>query len=444
MLDIDEQGFAKAVREMSRGEAQEFALLIANDKDFAAVLEEEDDEFNVLKQLLNRLAGSSNLYRGLSREIEDGKTLLWLFAESNERAWKWLDNYIEEECGGEDSDDCPGGENIGAYCKALTESGFSRTEWEEFLSEAELFEENYASEVKDADYEYTITSNHDTDYEGDFRDFCFLTAGTSSGGSGSSSGGSGSSSGGSGSSSGGSGSSSGGSGSSSGGSGSSSGGSGSSSGGSGSSSGGSGGGGGGNDEAAVCGRTEQVKQKILEIVGKTNCAEVTSAEVASVGGQDGLLDLNRIGITSLQAGDFAGMGSGTESVTSLHLTGNQLTTLPEDLFEGVPSLKILYINNNQLSSLPEGIFQPIRARLFILNLSGNQLTTLPENLFDRLTALEVLYLNNNQFTSFHVNLFEGPLSGSRLSEVHLKGNNFTPEERTRLTNLLGNKITGGW
>ena len=209
MLDIDEQGFAKAVREMSRGGAKEFALLIANDKDFAAVLEEEDDEFNVLKQLLNRLAGSSNLYRGLSREIEDGKTLLWLFAESNERAWKWLDNYIEEECDGEDSDDCPGGENIGAYCKALTESGFSRTEWEEFLSEAELFEENYASEVKDADYEYTITSNHDTNYEGDFRDFCFLTAGTSSGGSGSSSGGSGSSSGGSGSSSGGSGSSSG-------------------------------------------------------------------------------------------------------------------------------------------------------------------------------------------------------------------------------------------
>ena len=192
MLDIDEQGFAKAVREMSRGGAKEFALLIANDKDFAAVLEEEDDEFNVLKQLLNRLAGSSNLYRGLSREIEDGKTLLWLFAESNERAWKWLNNYIEEECDGEDSDDCPGGEKIGAYCKALTESGFSRTEWEEFLSEAELFEKGYASEVEDAGYEYKITSSHDIDYEGDFRDFCFLTAGTSNGGSGSSSGGSGS------------------------------------------------------------------------------------------------------------------------------------------------------------------------------------------------------------------------------------------------------------
>ena len=203
MLDIDEQGFAKAVREMSRGGAKEFALLIANDKDFAAVLEEEDDEFNVLKQLLNRLAGSSNLYRGLSREIEDGKTLLWLFAESNERAWKWLDNYIDEECDGEgeDSDDCPGGENIGAYCKALTESGFSRTEWEEFLSEAELFEKGYSSEVEGADYEYKITSSHDSDYEGDFRDFCFLTAGTSnsSGSSGSSSSGSsGSSSGGSG------------------------------------------------------------------------------------------------------------------------------------------------------------------------------------------------------------------------------------------------------
>ena len=593
MLDIDEQGFAKAVREMSRGGAKEFALLIANDKDFAAVLEEEDDEFNVLKQLLNRLAGSSNLYRGLSREIEDGKTLLWLFAESNERAWKWLDNYIDEECGGEDSDDCPGGENIGAYCKALTESGFSRTEWEEFLSEAELFEENYASEVKDADYEYTITSNHDTDYEGDFRDFCFLTAGTSSGGSGSSSGGSGSSSGGSGSSSGGSGGggsrvinvnascptsspsaeqtlasfqleniptgtqfhkyyvhpdfrasngmdslnlgtatpeqnillymktlsttdgnhsnfikiglngdaisfdqardyyiyidtdryrldinetytandithrrfdvtnyptdvsasllpndfdvaiaseessgnqqcefyvpsdgSSGGasssgsssgassgsssgastggsssgassSGSSSGASGSGASSSGSSS--SGSSSGGSSGGAPGPDTENVCGRTEQVKNKIESLTGKT-CDHITAADLASVAvANDGLLAIGG-GITSLKAGDFAGLSR----VRTVHISNQQLTTLPVDLFAAgdLPGLDTLNFSNNQLSSLPEDVFQPIRRRIVNLALNDNQLTTLPEDLFDGMTNLEFLSSSKQSIYQF--------------------------------------------
>ena len=443
MLDIDEQGFAKAVREMSRGGAEEFALLIANDKDFAAVLEEEDDEFNVLKQLLNRLAGSSNLYRGLSREIEDGKTLLWLFAESNERAWKWLDNYIEEECDGEDSDDCPGGENIGAYCKALTESGFSRTEWEEFLSEAELFEKNYASEVKDAEYEYKITSSHDSDSEGDFRDFCFLTAGTSSSGasssgassSGSSSGtSSGSSSGGS---SGGSGSSS----SSSSSSGSSSGASSSGSSSSGSSSGGSGGGAPGPDTENVCGRTEQVKNKIESLTGKS-CADVTSADLASIGtepGADGLLAIGG-GITSLQAGDFAGLST----IRSLHITGNpQLTTLPVDLFDAgdLPKLDLLSFANNGLSSLPEDVFQPIRRRIASLQLQNNQLTTLPEDLFDGMTGLEFLYLQNNQLTRLHDNLFEGL---SLLSEIYLSGNSLSDDHETLWGRRLGGKLIGGW
>jgi len=67
MLDIDEQRFAEAVKEMRRGAAQELALLIADDRGFATVLEEEDEEFNILKQLLRRLAGSSDLTRSLSQ-----------------------------------------------------------------------------------------------------------------------------------------------------------------------------------------------------------------------------------------------------------------------------------------------------------------------------------------------------------------------------------------
>jgi len=176
MLDIDESAFAKAVKEMSRREAQDFAVLIAGDVGFAEVLEEEDDEFNILRQLVNRLAGGSGLEEVLSQEIEDDKTLLWLFAEGNKGAWDWLDNYVAEECDGRNSEDCPGGENIGVYCNALLESNFRSSDWDDFLSKTELFAKMYEYDVKDEGYEYEITDSPGSDYDGDFRDYCELKA----------------------------------------------------------------------------------------------------------------------------------------------------------------------------------------------------------------------------------------------------------------------------
>jgi len=177
MLDIDETAFAKAVKKMSRREAQDFVVLIAEDEGFAGVLEEEDDEFNILRQLASRLVGGGGLKEALSEEVEDDRTILWLFAEGNEPAWEWLDSYVDEECDGRDSVDCPGGENIGSYCRALLESGFRESEWKDFLSDTDLFADEYEDEVEDEDYEYEITDSPGRDYEGDFRDYCELKAG---------------------------------------------------------------------------------------------------------------------------------------------------------------------------------------------------------------------------------------------------------------------------
>ena len=179
MLDIDEREFAKAIRGMSRREAKEFVFLIAENEDFAEVLEDEDDEFNILKQILHSATGSSDLERALSQEIEDDKTFLWLAAEYNESAWKWLDDYVGEECDGRDTSDCPGGENIGAYCNALQESGFSKNDWEDFLSDTRLFADDYEEEVEDKKYEYEITNSPGRGYSGDFRDYCYELSGGS-------------------------------------------------------------------------------------------------------------------------------------------------------------------------------------------------------------------------------------------------------------------------
>ena len=172
MLDISELAFAKAVRDMNRREAREFLLFIVREDIFSEVLEEEDDEYNILKQLLKEAIGGNDLERLLGEEIEDDKTFLWLAAQFNEYTWSWLDSYVDEKCSGGDSPDCPEGENIRAYCQALLESGFKKRDWEDFLSDANFFEDDYAEEVEDAGYEYDITDNPDNDFLGDFRTYC--------------------------------------------------------------------------------------------------------------------------------------------------------------------------------------------------------------------------------------------------------------------------------
>ena len=171
MLDIDEREFAKAVKKMSRREASDFLVAIADDDYLAKVLEEEDDEFNILKQLLHKSAGSNNLISQLKKEIEDGKSFFQLAAESSESGWEWLDSYVEDVCEKTSSSDiCPGGESIGSYCTALLD--FRDRDLKDFLSETDLFAERYEDEVQDADYLYEVEDNPDSQYLGDFRDWC--------------------------------------------------------------------------------------------------------------------------------------------------------------------------------------------------------------------------------------------------------------------------------
>ena len=129
----------------------------------------------------------------------------------------------------------------------------------------------------------------------------------------------------------------------------------------------------------LCSRTTAVKNEIVASVsGKTNCADITTAELA------GVAELNFLGFSlstlrgsNLKSGDFAGL----TGLTDLNLDGNQLTTLPADIFSGLSALTTLTLNNNQLSTLPTGVFSGLTS-LTTLNLSGNSLpTSLPASLF---------------------------------------------------------------
>ncbi len=95
----------------------------------------------------------------------------------------------------------------------------------------------------------------------------------------------------------------------------------------------------------LCSRTAVVKNEIvLEVSGKTNCADITEAELAGVTGLNflGLSPSSSLRGSSLKSGDFAGL----TGLTNLRLTSNEITSLPADIFSGPSALEFMNLNSN--------------------------------------------------------------------------------------------------
>jgi len=102
---------------------------------------------------------------------------------------------------------------------------------------------------------------------------------------------------------------------------------------------------------------------------------------------------------------FRELGLGL-NICRLDLSANQLTYLPEGLFQGLTKLQCLWLNNNQLMALPEGLFQGLTT-LWYLELNNNQLRALPEGLFQGLITLQYIELYNNHLSALPEGLFQG-------------------------------------
>lgn len=93
-------------------------------------------------------------------------------------------------------------------------------------------------------------------------------------------------------------------------------------------------------DPAVSSRTQAVQEAIVtSIDGVNSVGEVTGLHLASITS----LDLSNKSISSMSSGDFKGMSS----LTSINLSGNQLTgNLPDGLFEGLTGLTTLNLSGN--------------------------------------------------------------------------------------------------
>ena len=160
----------------------------------------------------------------------------------------------------------------------------------------------------------------------------------------------------------------------------------------------------------ICDRTSQVRDKLLEITGVSECANVTSTHLEAVTD----LNLTGTGITALEAGDFSGL----TNLNELELSENALTTLPEGVFSGLTNLQYLWLDDNSLSTLSVDIFSGL-TNLKWLELFDNSLTSLPVGIFSGLSSLTDLSLEENSLTSLPVEIFSGL---NTLTDLNLDSN----------------------
>ena len=149
---------------------------------------------------------------------------------------------------------------------------------------------------------------------------------------------------------------------------------------------------------AVCDRTPEVRDKLVDLAGVSACEDVTTAHLAQVTS----LDFEAMGISELKAHDFSGLSS----LESLDLSQNRLSSLPEGVFDGLSGLKLLHLGYNDLSNLGAEVFDGL-GDLQQLLLGGNDLTGLPEEIFDGLGNLQRLGLWSNDLASLPKGIFEG-------------------------------------
>ena len=187
-------------------------------------------------------------------------------------------------------------------------------------------------------------------------------------------------------------------------------------------------------QTGICGRTELVQAVILaEVPTAATCEAVTAQDFSQITELD--INFGYI-LTSLQAGDFAGL----DSLVRLNLGNNQLTTLPAGLFAGLDSLVRLNLGSNELTTLPASLFAGLDS-LVRLNLGSNELTTLPASLFAGLDSLVRLNLGHNELTTLPARLFAGLDS---LIGLSLQGNQLTTLPAGLFAGLSLDYLLLGW
>lgn len=107
------------------------------------------------------------------------------------------------------------------------------------------------------------------------------------------------------------------------------------------------------------------------------------------------------------------------TIKTLHLSGNNLNKLEENLIYTLPALTSLHMAENNIKKISFTLSKSY-SKLKFLNLSGNLLTDLPLNIQTLLPNLITLDLSKNKFTSFSTNIIKNFIQ--KLKNLYINDN----------------------
>ena len=195
-------------------------------------------------------------------------------------------------------------------------------------------------------------------------------------------------------------------------------------------------------EGFLHGKTQKVVDRLMFYMNQAvapgtpfipHCRNATAGNLWRVRGR---VDLSNMGLREIRSGDFAGPNHPTANIT-LDLSGNELTTLPSDAFQGLGQLISVNLEDNAITSLPSDAFNDVKDTLTGVYLNGNELTTLPSGTLRGMSSVHTVRLDGNALTSLPDDTFDGntSLTSLNLNDNFLKSDGLGFLTHTGFTSL---------
>lgn len=151
------------------------------------------------------------------------------------------------------------------------------------------------------------------------------------------------------------------------------------------------------------------KQVLVDALIEAGCdtnddGEISSEELADFSGDGGVLDLSNCGLT-----DISLLKGLSDKITTVELTGNKITEIPEGLFDNMTNLTTVYLGNNHISKLPENLFKNNK-KVENIELSNNKLTEIKKDDFSNLPQLQIIQMEDNNIEKIEEGAFDGDVN----------------------------------
>ena len=160
----------------------------------------------------------------------------------------------------------------------------------------------------------------------------------------------------------------------------------------------------------VSGEQKLINKLIEQGYDLNDDGEISADELAAISES---VDLSNCGLT-----DVSLLKGLTDKVTSLDLSENQITSLPDGLLDHMTALSSFYADSNYIEELPENFFANNK-NLQWVSMRANKLKKINKSDFAGLTELKYLELDNNQIETIAKGAFDGDAA---LDQFGLSGN----------------------